>query len=226
MLSPSLPVALAMLRHGAEAGDVRVVMGSHIQVGMGPLIPIDKDGRLTVEPSTITNDHSEAIIAETLIEPEAIPLVGDAASPGILLMTPDTRRPEVPWGEPTELQAMVDTIDTLPQPGPPIAHPRLPAWGETLFFGSLALVLALFLRLRPLPRIAAFTGALLVAVLVLYLLLRGTSTWIPVLPLVITCLLGLGLSFAMRRHAVAPQPKAPREDLRKTTPAEAQPASS
>lgn len=223
LLIPSLPVAIAMVRHEAGPEDIRIVMGSHIQVGKGPLIPIDENGRMHVEPAGRTSEFSEAVIAETLLEADEIPKVRDINADGVLVFATDTERTDIPWGEPTELQAMIDSIDTLPQPGPPVAHPRLPAWGETLFFGGLALVIALLLRLRTLPRVAAFAGALVLSLLVLFLLLRSTSTWIPVLPVVATCLVGLGLTFAMRRHAVAPEPKKKSVPL-KSPPATTEPS--
>ena len=224
LLIPSFPVAMAMLRHNAGPEDVRVVMGDYVQVGQGPRIPIDENGRMMAEAAGSTPDLSQTSIAETLLEVPEIPLLGEPETPAVVLVTNATKGKASPWGRPQELQNLVNAIDSLPQPGVAVAHPRLPAWGETVFFGAFAFVTALFLRLRPLVRLGAYAGALVVSLVILFLLLRSTSTWIPVLPLVITCLTGFGLSFALRRHAVAPAPKKPKHEV--TPPAAAEPSAS
>ena len=235
LLIPSFPVAVAMLRHDAGPRDIRVVMGSYIQVGKGPRIPIDDNGRMLVEAKGSAEDLSQATIAETLLEVADVPQVGDGAAPGVVLVTNATKGKASPWGRPQELQNLVNTIDGLPQPGAAVAHPRLPPWGETIFYGAFAFVIALFLRLRPLARLGAFAGALVVSLIILFALLKSTSTWIPVLPLVITSLVGFGLSFGLRRHAVpaGPKkpkkrktPKIPKELRRDDPPAEPEPAAS
>lgn len=204
VLIPSFPLAVAMARYEAEPEDLEIIMGKHIRVGSGPLIPIDEFGSLEL---TLPEELGGLSVMRTAAQVVSAEFLGEELNfddSSMALFAEDTTASISPWRNPVQLQKILDAIDTLPQPGKPIAHPRLPVWGELVFLSIIALSAAMLLRLPHLSRSAAFSLLVFASVGLLAVLLKTTLTWIPLIPVVATSLVGLFLTFHLSKYAPAP----------------------
>ncbi|NNM29450.1 MAG: hypothetical protein HKO57_08010, partial [Akkermansiaceae bacterium] len=203
ILIPSFPVAVAMAHYGVTPDEVRVSMGEHIRIGdAGPIVAIDEFGRLAYE--LVDQPKYLSTTAKTLIAPDTITREFPGAAPRMVVFADATTTNPSPWENPRRLMRLVSSVDALPRPQAPEAHPRLPVWGEVLFLALVALAPNLFLRMRKI--LLPFLSVLVIALSILCLsaLLYFEKTWMPMAPVIVTGVVG-GL-LASRFTAFLPRP--------------------
>jgi len=200
-LIPSFPVAIAMARLGIHPNDIHIKLGSHIRLGNGPIIPIDAFGQFRTPlgaPPRVPFTTAESI--ETDPGTTADILSGGVPECSVFINAQDTA--PVPWSGPARLLRTSTTIDTLPRPGPPAPHPRLPVFAEVLLLALLAGLASAFLSFKTFNRFLAFGLLALGSLVVLagILDLSPNNTWTPIFPILFTALAGWLLCHRMHHQ--------------------------
>lgn len=217
VLIPSFPLALAMAQHGISPDQVEIKLGSHVRLGLGPVIPLDHFGRILLPrdargylqlPPPEDRRISFAT-ADALDDAALIASFANHNGPDCTLFTKATGTTSSPWRTPTILQNMAGAIDILPQPGPAEAHPRFPLWLEILILLTLALLGVTALQLHRSTRLLAFPLLLLTLAVSLAAVLDLHGSWTPFTPLLTGTLTAWFLCSRLAKHLPPPTSQLP-----------------
>ena len=202
----AFPLLVALQRLDLTAEQLEVRLGEYLRLGpTGPILPIDRYGRLTVAIKTVS-PYAE-IPAEALIDGGDNLFPKEAPEPVILRDDRSAAEPATRCFS-KKLPSLISAITSDTGLAPAHTYPRLRPGHELIWLSLLALALAAICRLPTFSRNIALSSTAAVCLSAQFIAAATAQLWLPGLPALVAILTAFGLSkYANTAPTMAAAPK-------------------
>ncbi len=199
----AFPLLAVLARYDLPVAGIRVKLGEFLQLGpAGPVVPIDRDGRMSLPPKPLASRADVSAEALIIGTPDIFP-----AAPGLIVLRDDqATAPRATREFSANLASAIASIGSDAGLGPACTYRRLSAAWELSLLLAVVLLLTLLAGRGRFERVLG-CGMLAAACAAAQWLLVGLAQlWLPGIPLLGAILAGVAAMILLGEARPAPQP--------------------